>query len=370
MGWRPGEIWFDTDVLWFREQAGGQGASLALRAPALLGLPPAALPAFPNGLAASRARRAELRRRRNAKKTRAAALVLGPAVALTLAAPRLGGSAGRRWPARGRPAQPDLPPGARRSRGVGASGAGARRGVPPRARRASRLPRRPPPADNGGGHRPGDPLAPGDVARPPLRRLPHGRHPASGRRAGLGDLEPGGGRVPDEPRRLYGNEHTIRTVVSVLAAHRAANPDAPARGRRRHQLPRAAGRWRSTASTRTASTSTSTTRGSTACCAHPRDRTDRPQARPGSPRPLRRRRREWSSSATPPAPRAGRRGRPYPNHGNHCRPLPSTAGLRRLSRSIARPYRRLCQSTSTFAKTCHASRLFATRLSQRYQRSP
>jgi hypothetical protein len=28
------------------------------------------------------------------------------------------------------------------------------------------------------------------------------------------------------------------------------------------------------------------------------------------------------------------------------------------------------QSTSTFAKTCQASRLFATRLNQRYQRSP
>ena len=34
------------------------------------------------------------------------------------------------------------------------------------------------------------------------------------------------------------------------------------------------------------------------------------------------------------------------------------------------PTGRLAQSTSTFAKTCHASRLFAIRLSQRYQRSP
>jgi hypothetical protein len=33
--------------------------------------------------------------------------------------------------------------------------------------------------------------------------------------------------VPDLPYRLYGNEHTIRTIVSVLAAYRAANPDAP-----------------------------------------------------------------------------------------------------------------------------------------------
>jgi pimeloyl-ACP methyl ester carboxylesterase len=33
--------------------------------------------------------------------------------------------------------------------------------------------------------------------------------------------------VPNQPRRLYGNEHTIRTVVSVLAAYRTAHPDAP-----------------------------------------------------------------------------------------------------------------------------------------------
>jgi murein endopeptidase len=33
--------------------------------------------------------------------------------------------------------------------------------------------------------------------------------------------------VPNEPHRLYGNEHTIRTIVSVIAAYRAAHPDAP-----------------------------------------------------------------------------------------------------------------------------------------------
>jgi murein endopeptidase len=33
--------------------------------------------------------------------------------------------------------------------------------------------------------------------------------------------------VPNEPHRLYGHERTIRTVVSAIAAYRAANPDAP-----------------------------------------------------------------------------------------------------------------------------------------------
>jgi murein endopeptidase len=33
--------------------------------------------------------------------------------------------------------------------------------------------------------------------------------------------------VPNAPRRLYGNERTVRTVVSVIEAYRAANPRAP-----------------------------------------------------------------------------------------------------------------------------------------------
>jgi murein endopeptidase len=33
--------------------------------------------------------------------------------------------------------------------------------------------------------------------------------------------------VPDAPKRLYGNEHTIRAIVSVTDAYRAANPGAP-----------------------------------------------------------------------------------------------------------------------------------------------
>ena len=31
--------------------------------------------------------------------------------------------------------------------------------------------------------------------------------------------------VPNQPNRLYGNEHTIRTVLAVIAAYRAGTPD-------------------------------------------------------------------------------------------------------------------------------------------------
>ena len=33
--------------------------------------------------------------------------------------------------------------------------------------------------------------------------------------------------VPNQPSRLYGNERTIRTVISVIADYRAAHPNAP-----------------------------------------------------------------------------------------------------------------------------------------------
>jgi murein endopeptidase len=33
--------------------------------------------------------------------------------------------------------------------------------------------------------------------------------------------------VPNEPRRLYGNEHTIRATLAVIAEYRAASPGAP-----------------------------------------------------------------------------------------------------------------------------------------------
>ncbi len=91
MGWRRGENWFDGDAPWFHDSTDGAAASLEVNAPAFFGLSLDVLAdAIPDGLAASRRRRAELRRRRSVRKTQTAAIVIGPAMLLGLASPRLG----------------------------------------------------------------------------------------------------------------------------------------------------------------------------------------------------------------------------------------------------------------------------------------
>jgi len=75
MGWRRGELWLDTDILWLGEGSG---------APAVAFTPPLGLgPEPPPGLAASR-------RRRDARRARSKALALSPAVMLALATARSG----------------------------------------------------------------------------------------------------------------------------------------------------------------------------------------------------------------------------------------------------------------------------------------
>ena len=85
MSWRPGELWFDVDVPWFRERPRSLGA-LAVAGGAI------DLPRFDTGLEASRRRRfaAEAaRKRRFATRTvPAAAVVIGSSVVLPLAALR------------------------------------------------------------------------------------------------------------------------------------------------------------------------------------------------------------------------------------------------------------------------------------------
>src|SRR5262245_7607937 len=82
MGWRPGELWLDTDILWLGEEP--SAAAVAVASPLVLG------PALPPGLAASRQRREAWRRRRELRKARSKALALSPAVMLALAAARGG----------------------------------------------------------------------------------------------------------------------------------------------------------------------------------------------------------------------------------------------------------------------------------------
>ena len=223
MGWRRCEIWLDTELTWFRERSGGQAAALALHAPSFFGLPAQALPlAVPNGLAASRQRRAEVRRRRNAKKTRAAALVLGPAVALTLAAPRLGSSA------RAGGALEEDPPSL--TFRLGPAGPEVSEEPEPQ------LVLRPDEGEVSEKPRAAEPKA---EAYPQIRwhratsrGLPYAGTLSEGTQLPVDGpdwvtWDPVTDSVPNQPRRLYGNEHTIRTIVSVLGAYRAAHPDAP-----------------------------------------------------------------------------------------------------------------------------------------------
>jgi hypothetical protein len=216
MAWRRDEIWFDADVGWLRELSGGQGVVTALQAPPFFGFAAddVQFVDIPNGLAASRQRRAELRRRRNARRARAAALVIAPAAMLPVAGQKLG---------------------------VGYGGGGALRADPPSLVRDvdhvgagiadAQVPR---PAER----RAGGALTP-RVQAPKIdwrTAASHGLPFAGSLSAGTQlpvegpdwvTWNPVEDSVPNEPHRLYGHERTIRTVVSAIAAYRAANPDAP-----------------------------------------------------------------------------------------------------------------------------------------------
>src|SRR3954468_18640061 len=78
MTWRRGEVWLDPDIFWVCERTG---------APALAGAEPSSLPTLapPPGLAASRRRRDEWTRHRHARRARASAVALSPAVVFALA---------------------------------------------------------------------------------------------------------------------------------------------------------------------------------------------------------------------------------------------------------------------------------------------
>ena len=203
MSWRRGEIWFDVDTAWFRDELAGASPALALPAPAFLD----ALLAFdsPNGLADSRRRRAELRRRRTVRRTRAAALVVAPATLLPLAEQRRGTGQAAEGPI-----AEDPPSLVGREHllgsaiGAAASELDATRGVLPTIqwRRAT------------------------SHGLPFSGSLSDGTQlPVEG--ADWVTWNPVEDRVPNAPGRLYGHERTIRTIVSTLAVYRATNPDAP-----------------------------------------------------------------------------------------------------------------------------------------------
>ncbi len=211
MGWRPGEIWLEAELRWFREPTDGSAVALALNAPAFLGLSAEALAAaIPNGLAESRRRRAEHRRRRDARKTRTAALVLGPAVALTLATARPGGASRASETLERDPPSQTL-----------RLGAGGLRPAPGTAR-AERPQQRE--------RAPSFPAV--EWREATAHGLPYAGSLTDGTQLPVEGPDwvtwnPVTDSVPNHPRRLYAHERTIRRLVSVLAAYREASPEAP-----------------------------------------------------------------------------------------------------------------------------------------------
>jgi hypothetical protein len=202
MGWRREEVWLDADFLWFDEGAG---------APAVAGfaLPP--LPSFgPYGLAASRLRRDALKRRRRA---RATALMLLPTVLVPPAALRSGGAAGAGLVVDDPPSLPFR---------IGDGAVEPARGAPAESReRLSRTEAKRSDAST--------PIEWGNATSVGVwwsGSLVDGtQFPIEG--ANWVTWNPVTDSVPNAPRRLYGNERTIRTTISVIEEYRAANPEAP-----------------------------------------------------------------------------------------------------------------------------------------------
>jgi hypothetical protein len=220
MGWRRDEVWFDPDVLWFREQPRKPFAALALAVPAFgtSALESSFSVPIATGLEASRQRRLTAqaaRRRRLATRTvPAVALVLGSATMLPIAAFRHSG---------GQDAGPLLedPPSLTFRLDLG--------GIPeaPFLRQDASSVK----------------LAEHNLPRASEFEKVEWHHatsiglPYSGRLVDGTQLpvegpdwvtwNPVTDSVPNLPHRLYGNEHTIRTILSVIGAYRSAHADVP-----------------------------------------------------------------------------------------------------------------------------------------------
>jgi hypothetical protein len=205
-------VWLDTELLWFRE---------GIRIPALAGLAPAPLPSFgpPPGLVASRTRRAAKKRRRTVRRVGAAALVISPAVLLPVKALR--SESGSRIQLEDPPSLTFRlnPPGevgsifVPRHEAPISRGAGAKPKHESSARRAELYPK----VEWHSGISVG---------------LPYEGHLIGGTQLPIDGpnwvtWDPVTDSVPNQPDRLYGNEHTIHTIISVIDAYRIADPGAP-----------------------------------------------------------------------------------------------------------------------------------------------
>jgi Penicillin-insensitive murein endopeptidase len=201
MGWRSGEVWFDADVLWFREQPRGLGA-LAVAGGAI------ELPRFDTGLEASRRRRfaaeSERKRRFATRTVPAIAVVVGSSVVLPVSALRQRAEAQDALPL------PEDPP----SLTFGLESPLQLRAPRPETDASTTVP---PPvvwrtASSDG--------------------LPYAGHLHNGTQLPIEGPDwvtwnPNTDSRPNLPGRLYGHERTIRTIIEVLAAYRSTHPSAP-----------------------------------------------------------------------------------------------------------------------------------------------
>ena len=203
MAWRRGELWLDADVSWFGERP---------RAAAIAGAGSVVLPSFgPDpGLLASRLRRAAWKRRRTARRARATALMLSPAIVVALAGLR-SGAPDRTFAADDPPSQTfRLTGGVPEVVEVPAhvSGAGTSLFAPIEAPQLI------------------------DWRRGKSVGLPFGGSLIGGTQLPLEGpnwvtWSPVTDSSPNTPERLFGHERTIRAIVSVAEAYRAVHPSAP-----------------------------------------------------------------------------------------------------------------------------------------------
>ncbi len=213
MGWRRGEVWFDADFLWFREQEPFGGLALAGAAGAVDLQETPAFGPVATGLDASRRRRAAAaaaRRRKRATRTvPAVALVLGSATMLPIAALRGDGQSAV-------PLGEDPPTLTYRlsdPRLHGLEESAARAAASERKTEATPATR----VDWNHAH---------SIGLPFSGRLVDGTQlPVEG--PDWVTWNPSADSRPNLPHRLYGNERTIRAILAVVRTYRAAHPRAP-----------------------------------------------------------------------------------------------------------------------------------------------
>jgi murein endopeptidase len=206
MSWRRGELWLDGDLIWFREPAAV--TAVAGFAPAIAGS------AAPPGLVASRLRRAEWRRRRNARRILLTLLALSPALLFPLVPPRYAGGGAEPVAEDVSALQPTVAAAAAVTPAAVQAIARAMRDTAPASAQAA------------------DPAPAIDWNRATSVGVPYGGSLVAGTQLPVEapnwvTWNPLTDSVPNAPKRLYGNERTIRAIVAVTAAYRAAHPAAP-----------------------------------------------------------------------------------------------------------------------------------------------